>query len=191
MKIAFYGGTFDPIHHGHLIVARDAVEQLDLDRLIFIPNTISPHKQTRLPTPPEIRMEMVKAATAGEPHFEADPFELHRGGTSFTIDTIVEMKNRFPDTEMFYLIGEDNIPELPTWRRIDELSHLVQFVVLCRGEVNAVHPYISLGRRIDISATNIRERIAKGLSVRYLVPEAVLAIVNTHQLYRDTAPSNP
>ncbi len=190
MKIALYGGTFDPIHHGHLIVARDAIEQLGLDRLIFVPNTISPHKQTRLPAPPDIRMQMIRAAIAGEPCFETDPFELQRGGTSFTIDTIVEMKTRFPDTEMFYLVGEDNIPELPTWRRIDELSRLVQFVVLSRGEVNAVHPYITLGRRIDISATNIRERIAKGLSVRYLVPEAVLAILHENQLYRNNAPSN-
>lgn len=192
MKLAFYGGTFDPIHHGHLLVARDAVEQLGLDRIVFIPNTISPHKQTREPATAAVRLEMIAAAISGEPRFEVDATELQRGGTSYTIDTIVEMKNRYPDATLFYLIGEDNLPELPTWRRIDELTHLVQFVVLSRGTTAAPdHLYVRLGRRIDISATEIRARIAKGLSVRYLVPDAVLALMQKHQLYREITPSTP
>jgi nicotinate-nucleotide adenylyltransferase len=190
MKIGLYGGTFDPIHHGHLIVARDAVEQLGLDWLLFIPNSISPHKD-RHPAPPAVRLQMVEAAIAREPRFRVDASELERGGISFTIDTIVEMKTRHPDAELYYLIGEDNVPELPTWRRIDELTHLVQFVVLSRGAPEEVHPWLKVGRRIDISATDIRARIAKGLPVRYLVPEAVENIIEAHQLYRNPPPSNP
>lgn len=192
MRIGFYGGTFDPIHHGHLILARDAVEYLELHRLIFIPNTISPHKQTFLPTPAAVRAAMVAAAIQDEPRFSMDDSELRRGGASYTIDTMLAMRERFADADLFYLIGEDNVRELPTWRRYDELQRLVQFVVLHRKAGEAAHPFITLQhRRLDISATEIRARVARGESVRYLVPDTVLTLIEKHQLYKQEAASQP
>ena len=192
MRIGFYGGTFDPIHHGHLILARDAIEYLELHRLIFIPNTLSPHKQALAPAPAAVRGEMVAAAIEGEPQFAMDDSELRRGGTSFTIDTMLAMRARFADADLFYLIGEDNVRELPTWQRYDELQRLVQFVVLNRSAVVATHPFITLQhRRIDISATEIRTRVARGESVRYLVPDKVLTLIEQHQLYKEEALSQP
>lgn len=194
MRIGIFGGTFDPIHHGHLILARDAIDALELQRLIFIPNTLSPHKQQRRqPAPALARCEMVAAAIANEPRFELDDCELRRGGASYTIDTILPLRERWPDADLFYLIGEDNIAELHTWRRIEELLRLVQFVVMARSSnpnEPAAHAFITLHqRRIDISATEIRRRVAQGESIRYLVPENVRAIIERENLYKEIIPS--
>lgn len=187
MKIGLYGGTFDPIHHGHLILARDALEQLGFDRLILIPNTISPHKLQRTPAPPELRLAMVREAILGEEGLECDPVELTRGGTSYTIDTVLHMRKRFPDADLVYLVGADNLPELHTWRRIDELTLLVTFAVLLRGTEEDHYPYPMLKRQIEISATDIRERVANELSIRYLVPDGVREIIEANGLYRDVS----
>ncbi len=188
MKLGFYGGTFDPVHHGHLILAREAIEQLGLARVIFIPAVQSPHKPATMPIPPELRLEMLRAALAGEPRFEVDALELQRPPPSFTFDTMTAMRARYPRAELFYLIGEDNVRELHTWRRIDELKALVKFVVLNRRDGAPAHPFPTLARRIDISATDIRERVARGESIRYLLPEAVRVLIEKHQLYRETKP---
>lgn len=185
MKIGIYGGTFDPIHHGHLILARDAVESLGLERVIFVPNVISPHKPSSVPTPAEVRHEMVRAATAPEPDFAVDEAELQRLGPSYTIDTVLELKEKHPDAELFYLIGHDNVPELRTWRRIEDLALLVRFVVLNRADETTVHPYLTLKRRVDLSATEIRARRRRGQSIRYFVPSSVLAIIEQYNLYMD------
>jgi len=185
MKLGFYGGTFDPIHHGHLILAREAVETLGLDRLYFIPNAISPHKAATLPTPAALRAEMIRAAVENEPRFDMDDLELNRPGVSYTIDSIIAMRERFgAKAKFFYLIGEDNVPSLATWRRIDELHHMATFVVLCRSEHPTHLPYVTLQRRIDISATDIRKRIANGQSIRYLVPDKVHDLIIQNSLYR-------
>lgn len=184
------GGTFDPIHMGHLILARDACEDLDLKKLIFIPNAVSPHKLAGKPAPPELRAAMVRAAIEGEPGFEADEVEILRGGPSYTIDTLLYLRTLHPEADLFYFIGEDNLAELHTWRRVDELQYLAQFVVMARAAESAPHPYITLRqRRVDISATEVRERIAKGQSIRYLVPDKVRHIIENHQLYREVLSS--
>jgi nicotinate-nucleotide adenylyltransferase len=183
MRIGIYGGTFDPIHHGHLILARDAMEVLDLDRLIFVPNVVSPHKISGTPINPELRLAMVYAAIEDESGLECDPAELERGGTSFTIDTVLHMHDRFPGEDFFLLIGADNLPKLHTWRRIEELERLATFVILTRGDDSTLRPYPVLPRQIDISATEIRERVAKGLSIRYLVPDRVREIIEENALY--------
>lgn len=185
MKVGLYGGTFDPIHHGHLILAREALETLGLDRIVFIPNTISPHKTDYVAAPAEQRHAMVAAAIAGEPGFAVDDHEIRRDGISYTIDTLLHFKERWPDAEFFYLIGKDNLRELHTWRRIDEITLLAQLVVLSRSEPDAVHPYLTLSRRVDVSATEIRARVANGKSIRYLVPESVRTIIEQNQLYRE------
>ena len=184
------GGTFDPIHHGHLILARDAREALDLRKVIFVPNHRSPHKQGANAAPPELRGAMLRAAIEGERGFEMDEVEILRGGTSYTIDTALHLRLLYPEADLFYLIGEDNLAELHTWRRVDELLLMVQLVVMARGTDSPPHPYITLHqRRVDISATDIRGRIAKGESIRYLVPDKVRAIIEKHQLYQEAPPS--
>jgi nicotinate-nucleotide adenylyltransferase len=186
MRIGIMGGTFDPIHQGHLILARDAREELDLNRLILVPNHQSPHKLARFAAPAAVRAAMVHAAIEDEEGLEMDDIETRRGGTSYTIDTVLHLRTLHPEAEFFYLIGEDNLAALHTWRRIDELERLVQWVVMARGTDGPPHPYITLRqRRVDISSTDIRERVAKGQSIRYLVPDKVLQIIENHQLYRE------
>ena len=136
-RIGLFGGSFDPIHIGHLVLAREAREQLELDRVIFIPAAISPHKLHREPAPAEARLEMVCAAIAGEPGFEADDCELTREGPSYTVDTARLMRARWPGAELFYFIGEDNLAKLDTWREIETLRELVHFVVLSAARSEA------------------------------------------------------
>ena len=184
MRTALYGGSFDPIHHGHLILAREAMEQLALDRVIFIPAAQSPHKLTRIPAPPQVRLAMVRAAIAGETRFECDASETEREGPSFTVDTVETWRANFPNNEFFCLIGEDNVRELPTWRRYDELRGMVEFVVFGRDASAPPHDFPCVNRRVDISATEVRKRVAQRRSIRYLVPEAVREIIETHQIYQ-------
>ena len=193
MRLALYGGTFDPVHHGHLVLARDALEELQLDRVVFIPANLSPHKLATSPAPAALRREMLAAAIADEPGFALDDSELQLAGPSFTIDTVERVRTMYSDAVIYYLIGSDNVRELHTWRRIDDLRRLVEFVVFGRGDAagQAADQFRTLARRIDISATEIRRRVAHGASIRYLVPEPVRSIITTHQLYQDPTPSTP
>jgi nicotinate-nucleotide adenylyltransferase len=184
-KIGLYGGTFDPIHHGHLILARAAMESLGLSRVLFIPNFISPHKLDWTPAPPSLRLAMLAAAIAGEPRFEIDDCEIRRGGPSYTIDTVSLMKERFGDAGLYVLIGGDNTADLAAWHRIGELERMAKFVVFTRGSERPGPSHIEIDRRIEISSTEIRARSAAGESIRYLVPEAVLEIIREHDLYRE------
>ena len=184
MRTALYGGTFDPIHHGHLILAREAGEQLALDRVVFVPAAHSPHKPGRQPSPPEVRLRMVEAAIAGEAGFECDGSETVKPGPSFSVETVEAWRAKAPGDELFYLIGQDNVRELPTWRRYGDLRRLVQFVVFERDAGLPPHAFPSVKRRVDISATEVRKRVAEGRSIRYLVPESVRAIIEAHGLYQ-------
>ena len=184
MRTALYGGSFDPIHHGHLILAREAMEQLALDRIIFIPVAQSPHKLDRTPAPPAVRLAMVRAAIVGESRFECDDSEVKREGPSFTVDTVEVWRAKAPGDELFCLIGEDNVRELPKWRRYDELRKMVRFVVFGRDVSAPPHDFPWVNRRVDISATEVRKRVAQGRSIRYLVPEVVREIIETHRLYQ-------
>ncbi len=183
MRTALYGGTFDPIHHGHLILAREAMEQLGLDRVVFIPTAVSPFKQGTAPAPADARLAMVRAAIAGEPRFECDDSELGRGGPSYTVDTVDAWRARAPGDELFYFIGQDNVRDLAAWKRWEELRAKATFVVFERAEPPA-HGFPAVRRRVDVSATEVRKRVAEGRSIRYLVPEAVREIIETRQLYK-------
>lgn len=185
MRLALFGGTFDPVHHGHLILARDALEELALERLVFIPARLSPHKLDQHPAPPEVRCAMIAAAIVGEPRFELDDTEIRREGPSFTINTVEHWRAHFPDAEIFYLIGADNLRALHTWRRIDELRQLAQFVVFGRGEVASDYDFPVLRRRLDLSASELRGRVARGACIRYFLPEAVRAMITAHHLYEE------
>lgn len=186
MRIALYGGTFDPPHHGHLILAREAREQFGFDRVVLIPAARSPFKPGVEITPAEVRLAMVRAAIEGEAGFALDESELTRGGTSYTIDTVLTARACWPGAELFWFIGGDHVRELPRWRDWGKLRSLVQFIVFSRdGEEADEFGFPRVVRRVDISATDIRTRVAQGRSIRYLVPEAVRALIEQHRLYRN------
>lgn len=187
-RVGLFGGTFDPIHLGHLILAEAALEELDLDRIIFLPAATSPFKQERPPgASPAQRLAMLRKAVAGEPRFSVDDRELHRDGPSYTIDTVRSMLGDHPGVRFLFLIGADNLGDLPRWRDIGELRNLVDFAVLDRGdggELTAGCGFPVVRRRIDLASTEIRERAARGLSIRFMVPGEVYELIMTESLYR-------
>jgi nicotinate-nucleotide adenylyltransferase len=184
-KIAIYGGTFDPIHHGHLIVAREALERLGAEEVIFIPARVSPLRKTAPIARDEIRLLMIEAAIENEPGFAVDDCELRRPSPSYTIDTVEQIRQRKGDATIYCLIGEDNVDKLTKWRRFADLQKMVRFVVLDRSARGTNHPYATVHRRIDISATEIRKRVASGQSIRYFVPRAVEEIIRRQKLYQE------
>jgi nicotinate-nucleotide adenylyltransferase len=183
LKIAIYGGTFDPVHHAHLVLARDALETLGLDQVIFVPAAISPLKKAAPVASGESRLAMLRAAIKGEPKFALDDCELRRPPPSYTIDTVEEVRQRNSDAVIYCLIGEDNVGSLTKWHRFTELKKKVQFVVLDRTGQRPAHSYHVIDRKFDISATEIRTRVASGRSIRYLVPPAVEKIIRREKLY--------
>jgi len=184
-KIAIYGGTFDPIHHGHLILAREALETLHLDKVIFVPVAVSPFKARAAAATGDMRLKMLHAAIEGEEGFTVNDCELRRPPPSWTIDTVLEIGQRETGSEIYLLIGEDNVVTLDRWRRFNELKEMVRFVVLDRTGSQTQRKYQIVRRKIDISATEIRQRVAHGQSIRYLVPPAVEEIIQREKLYRE------
>jgi nicotinate-nucleotide adenylyltransferase len=184
-KIAIYGGTFDPVHHAHLILARQAIETLGLEKVILVPAAISPLKKAGPVASGEVRLAMLRAAIKGEPEFEVNECELLRPPPSYTIDTVEQIRRRETDACIYCLIGEDNVEHLPRWHRFAELEKMVRLVVLDRSGKQPSHSYQLIHRRIDISATEIRRRVAHNESIRYLVPDAVGEIIQREKLYRE------
>ena len=184
-KIAIYGGTFDPVHHAHLILARQAIEALGLNKVILVPASISPLKKAAPVASGEVRLAMLQAAIKGEPEFEVNECELLRPPPLYTIDTVEDIRQRECDAAIYCLIGEDNIEQLPRWHRFAELEKMVRFVVLDRSGKQPSHSYQLIHRRIDISATEIRRRVAQNESIRYLVPDSVEEIIQREKLYRE------
>jgi nicotinate-nucleotide adenylyltransferase len=182
-KIGIYGGTFDPVHHAHLILAHDTLETLGLDEIIFVPAAISPLKRTAPVASGELRLAMLRAAIKGEPKFAVDDCEVRRPPPSYTIDTVEEVRQGNRHTAIYCLIGEDNVKRLTKWRRFAELEKMIRFVVLDRTGQPPTHSYPVISRKIDISATEIRKRVASGRSIRYLVPPAVEEIIRREKLY--------
>jgi nicotinate-nucleotide adenylyltransferase len=182
-KIAIYGGTFDPVHHAHLILAREAIETLGLERVILVPAAMSPLKKAAPVARGDVRLAMLRAAIKSQPEFEVDECELLRPSPSYTIDTVEEIRRRECDAALYCLIGEDHVQHLPQWHRFNELEKLVRFVVLDRTGKQPTHSYQLIHRRIDISATEIRRRVAQHESIRYLVTESVEEIIQREKLY--------
>jgi len=189
-RIGIFGGTFDPPHHGHLIAAADAFHALELEKLLLIPAATPPHKPDPDRTPAELRMMMLRAAVAGDPRFEVDDVELRRAGPSYTVDTLRELRERYPGCELVLLIGADMAREIHSWREPGEIARLARLAVLARagdqpqpaGGLAALSVPVT---RVDISATEVRRRVATGEPVRYLVPEAVREIIESEGLYRE------
>lgn len=189
-RIGVFGGTFDPPHHGHLIVASEAFESLHLDRLLFIPAADPPHKGGRVRTPPEQRLRLLAAAIAGDPRFDLDDLEIRRGGTSYTVDTLRELRRKAPEARLFFLLGIDQYRQLDGWREPREVARLATLAVFARGgeTPDLTGPYGGVYvpvSRIDISSTAIRKRARAGHSIRYFVPERVREIVEAEQIYRN------
>jgi nicotinate-nucleotide adenylyltransferase len=184
-RVGIFGGTFDPVHFGHLILAEAALEELDLDRIIFVPAGLSPFKTQRPPmASAALRLEMLRAAVAGESRFEIDDRELRREGPSYTIDSVTEMFGDHPGVRFIYLIGTDNLHDLDRWHRFGELRNLVDFAILDREGSYTLPPDLPVvRRRIDLSSTEIRSRLSAGLSIRFMVPEAVYDIIMTSSPY--------
>ncbi len=196
IKLGVFGGTFNPIHIGHLRLAEDVREKFTLDRIIFIPTNIPPHKKVEFGADPIDRLKMVQIAVEKNGSFICDDVEIKRGGNSYTIDTVNYIyKNYQFDKKPFFLLGSDLIPELSTWKRIDRLTELLSFIVLLRNNYPIVSEYgndimgfeysIFSDRNIEITSSEIRQRLRKGQSVRYLVADSVLDYIIEKGLYRD------
>ena len=184
MRIGIYGGTFDPIHCGHLILAREALEKIGLSKVIFVPAAASPFKGVPAANG-EIRLLMLRSAIDEEEGFSIDDCELLRPPPSYAVDTVEEIRKRESDADLHYLLGEDNVSDLPKWHRFNDLEAMVTFVVLNRTGIRSKHDYTVVERKIDISATDIRNRVASGRSIRYLVPADVEEIIRRQNIYRE------
>lgn len=187
MKLGILGGSFNPIHHAHLVIATRVAEALALDRVLFVPTAISPLKPTREQASPEERWAMVRAAIRGNPLFEASDLEIRRGGTSYTIDTLRALRRRHPQKPCL-IVGADAARLLPRWRAIEEVKRLATFAIVARPG-HRTGPGLPKHHRVEvplleISSTEIRERVRRGLSIRYLVPDAVERHVRRKGLYR-------
>jgi nicotinate-nucleotide adenylyltransferase len=185
-KIGVYGGTFDPVHHAHLILAREAREMLGLEEVIFVPAAASPFKGSPAASA-QMRLSMLRAAIEAEDGLVLDDCELRRPPPSYTIDTVEEIRKREVGSQIYYLIGEDNVATLGEWHRFAELEKLVRFLVLDRTGRGTSHYYPIVHRRIEISATEIRKRVASGQSIRYFVPPVVEEIIRREKLYQEQA----
>jgi nicotinate-nucleotide adenylyltransferase len=184
LRLGLYGGTFDPIHHGHLILARQALEDLSLDRVIFIPAAESPFKTDHSSASAADRIAMVRLAVLDEPAFVVDPLEIDREAPSYTIDTARAYQAQHPADTLFFLVGEDHVEALSKWNEFEELDRLVRFAILSRSDVPPKVGYPVVRRRFDLSSTEIRNRVANDLSISYLVPDNVMRYIQERQLYQ-------
>lgn len=199
-RIGIFGGSFDPIHLGHLLMAEQFRSELSLDTVKFIPAKISPFKLNYTPTADKHRLEMLKLAIGAHPNFEIDPIEIQRGGVSYTIDTVEQLQSNQPDATWFLLIGADSLKDFKKWKSPEKLLRSVQLVVARRGgcpepdwkELDGLASEETLRAieqiRLDIpvmeiSSTAVRQRIETKRSIRYLVPAPVEVYIQEHQLY--------
>ena len=201
MRLGLYGGSFDPIHIGHLLLAESALEQCRLDRVWFMPAKTSPHKRKQEPTDAEHRVEMLKLAIGGHEAFEVSLKEIERGGISYTVDTLRELSKENPGDELFLLLGADSLADLATWKSPDEICRLATLVVAGRPGP-AVSDYGSLADVVDrqriahferhrvempqigVSSSDLRGRVEAGKSIRYRTTRAVEKYIEAHGLYR-------
>ena len=199
MKLGLYGGTFDPVHFGHLLLAERCREELGLDEIRFIPAGDPPHKDRSSLAPGKVRAEMLEFATAGHPQLVIDRRELDRPGPSYTVETLAEFHTESPDAELYFLMGADSLADLPMWREPARIAELARIVAVNRGErplPDRTALAVTLGEAIasrvlfvsmpamDLSSTDLRRRVALGKSLRYTTPAAVEAYITDKKLYR-------
>ncbi len=187
-KVGLLGGTFNPPHIGHLIMANEVLEACQLDEVRFLPNRIPPHKELEFSVPVAKRIEMVELAIQDHPHFTIERIESERSGPSYTYDTIQLLRDREPEVDFYFIIGGDMVEYLPKWNNINELKHMVRFVGVNRPqypipEVNLEDIIFVTIPGIDLSSSLIRERLKNGESVRYLIPFDVLNYIKGEKIY--------
>lgn len=189
MRIGLLGGSFDPPHTGHLLAASDAFDALSLDRVVLIPTAVQPLKRGTDVTPAEQRLAMTRALVDGDPRFAVDSIEIERGGLSYTVDTLSALAERWPAAELFWLVGTDVTSTFAKWREPARIGELATIVILQRkGEEPDLSAMPATARvlptrRIDVSSTEIRRRVAEGKSIRGFVPESVAELIAAQRLY--------
>lgn len=210
MRLGILGGSFDPPHVGHLLAANDAAEQLALDRLVFLPASRQPLKRHLDITPGESRLEMLRLMLDGDPRFEVDATEVDRSGLSFTVETLTTYAERFPAAARYFLLGADAFGTLESWRNPGEIVRLAHLAILDRangglaapaggwkersaeverrvreiGGEASLPPVVLATRRVDVSSTEIRERVRLGKPIRGFVTDAVARFIEKNGLYR-------
>lgn len=206
LRIGLYGGTFDPIHRGHLETVASIQQEMGWNRVLFIPAFQQPFKRSRRATSPFHRYAMTVLATIGNPLFATSPIELERGEVSYSVDTLEELRRQYPDAVFDWIIGEDNLPDLMAWKNPGRLFELTNFAVLRRGSRREVPPelagrvvpaasrasagsiVLTSNREVAISASEIRRRAAEGKPFADLIPEEVARYIERNQLYPTEVP---
>jgi len=197
-RIGVLGGTFDPIHIAHLAIAEETRTQLDLDKVIFVPAGLPPHKMDVHVSPAEHRLAMVELAVAGNPHFEVSRVDIDRFGPCYTVDTIALLREEWgPDVEIYFIMGSDSLADILTWHKPDRLIRLCRIVAVGRpgyrvdmDELDRCLPGASQrilfinSPQLDVSSSDIQRRVRAGESIKYQVPEAVERYICEHGLYR-------
>ena len=188
MKIGILGGTFNPVHIGHLILAEEVREKLGLDKIIFIPTSLPPHKDNVDIAPALDRLEMLKLALRGNKFFGFSDIEIKRQGRSYTIDTLKELKNKFTQDELYFMIGSDLLKYLNEWKDLNEINKMVKFVAATRPgyPLEQIPSYIQrlAIRAVDVSGFEVRQCVKENKSFRYLVPDRVFDYINKRKLYK-------
>ena len=203
MRLGIFGGTFDPPHVGHLLAASDAIEHLALDRLVFVPAATQPLKASRATASAADRLAMLRLTVGDDPRLGVDPVELDRDGLSYTVDTLREFDRRYPSAERYFLVGEDVLSTFAKWREPQTVLTLATLAVLTRRADEAIDPMTREGhgdddievelarrsrtvptRRVDVSSTEIRDRVRSGRSIHGFVTDAVAEYISSHGLYR-------
>lgn len=191
MRLGIFGGSFDPPHVGHLLAAVDAFEALELDRLTFVPAAVQPLKAGARAAPAQTRLAMVRLLVGSDERFDIDATEIDRAGLSYTVDTLETFARRFPTAERFFLVGEDAMASFASWREPGRILELARLAILRRpaaaGETRPALPdgTIPLSTRlVDVSSTEIRERVRCGKSLHGFVPEPVAEFIEAERLYR-------
>jgi len=198
-KVGVLGGTFDPVHYGHLAIAEEARVRLELDTVLLMPARLQPLRQNERATTPEHRAAMLERAIIGNPNFALSRIEFERPGPSFTADTMALLRERQPrGSELFFILGVDALADLPRWKDPERLITLCRLVAFnrpgCTFEPRELFLKMPLlreriifleGPRLEISSTDLRRRIRHGLPIRYLLPDAVAEYIQSHRLYRE------
>lgn len=198
-KIGIMGGTFDPVHYGHLLIAQSAAQEFGLDQVIFLPTGKSPHKSSDAVTDPAIRYEMARIAVCDNPLFGISDIESGSGEVNYTYLTLQKMQDMYPDARLYFIMGEDSLDEFHNWRRPDEICQKAALLVAARndavrqaedkvkkaGAEYAADIHLLSAPYFSVSSREIRERVRKGESVRYMMPESVEDYIRRHGLYKD------
>ena len=187
-RIGVLGGTFNPIHIGHLMIAQIVLEKFGLDKVIFVPAYLPPHKSGRNLIAAEHRLRMVRLAIRGNRHFEVSAFEIVKGGKSYSVDTVQYFRRRYPGVKLCFIIGSDHIAKLHTWKNIQDIVKIVSFIAVYRPGFKTIRSQIRVKSMIipsvHTSSSDIRRRLVAGKTVKHLIPENVLRYIRKHKLYR-------